>query len=76
MQMETIDISGLYTYLFRRSQITALLDDNELWGKIPLEQRFQLVESSEFLTLMGEPYVKHVRQMLETEAEARYATIN
>ena len=48
------DIRNLQILLFERRQIVALLDNIEIWRKIPLAQRFAIVESSEFVTFMGE----------------------
>ena len=70
------DIRTLQILLFERQQIVALLDNIEIWRKIPLAQRFDIVESSEFVTLMGESFTEHSRQMLESEIEAMVATIH
>lgn len=71
-----VDISDLQTLIFERRQIVALLDDIELWQQIPLAERFAIVESSEFVTLMGESFTDHARRMLENEIEAMLATIH
>lgn len=71
-----IDIRDLQTLLFEREQIIALMENTEIWGKIPLKQRFEIVDSSEFLTLMGDSYTQHARVMLENELEAQSATIH
>lgn len=71
-----VDISNLQTLIFERRQIVALLDDIELWQQIPLAERFAIVESSEFVTLMGESFTDHARRMLENEIEAMLATIH
>lgn len=71
-----IDITNLQTLLFERRQIVALLDNTELWRQIPLAQRFAIVDSSEFITLMGESFTEHTRRMLENEIEAMVSTIH
>lgn len=76
MEKIFIDVSDLHTLIFERSQIVALLEDKELWRQIPLEQRFAIVESSEFVTLMGKSFTEHARRMLENEIEAMMATIH
>ncbi len=70
------DISTLQILLFERRQIVALLDNTEIWRKIPLAQRFAIVDSSEFVTLMGELFTEETRHMLESEIEAMDATIH
>lgn len=70
------DFRNLQMLLFERRQIVALLDNVEIWRKIPLAQRFALVESSEFVTLMGESFTELSRQTLEGEIEAMLATIH
>lgn len=70
------DFRNLQILLFERRQIVALLDNIEIWRKIPLAQRFALVESSEFVTLMGESFTELSRQTLEGEIEAMLATIH
>jgi len=76
MEKIFIDISDLQTLLFERQQIVALLENTELWGKIPLAQRFAIVDSCEFLTLMGASFTEHARRMLENEVEALDSTIH
>ncbi len=76
MEKIYIDITNLQALLFERRQIVALLDNTELWRQIPLDQRFAIVESSEFIMLMGESYSEHARHMLENEIEAMLATIH
>ena len=71
-----IDVTNLHTLLFERRQIVALLDNTELWRQIPLAQRFAIVESSEFVTLMGESFTEHARHILESEVEAMMASIH
>ena len=70
------DFRNLQILLFERQQIVALLDNIEIWRKIPLAHRFAIVESSEFVTLMGESFTEHSREMLESEIEAMVATIH
>ena len=71
-----IDLTDLQTLLFERRQIVTLLDNTAIWRKIPLAQRFAIVNSSEFITLMGESFTEHIRQLLESEIEAMVATIH
>jgi hypothetical protein len=71
-----IDITELQTLIFERNQILALLEDTELWQQIPLSQRFAIVDSSEFIVLMGASYTADVRRQLEDEVEAMTATIH
>jgi hypothetical protein len=71
-----IDIGDLQALLFEREQIIALMENTDIWGKIPLKQRFEIVDSSEFVTLMGHSYTQHARVMLENELEAQSATIH
>lgn len=76
MEKMYVDISAFQTFIFERRQIVALLDDTELWQQIPLAERFAIVESSEFITLMGESFTDHARRMLENEIEAMVSTIH
>lgn len=76
MEKIYIDITNLQTLLFERHQIVALLDNTELWLKIPLAQRFAIVDSSEFILLMGESFAEQSRQILESELEALVSTIH
>lgn len=76
MEKTYINITNLQTLLFERQQIVALLDNTELWRQIPLAQRFAIVDSSEFITLMGESFTEQTRRMLENEIEAMVSTIN
>jgi len=76
MEKIFIDITDLQSLIFERQQIVALLEDTDLWGKIPLAQRFAIVESSEFVTLMGSSFTEHARRMLENEVEAMASTIH
>lgn len=71
-----IDIKDLQTLLFERRQVLALLDNTQLWRQIPLAQRFAIVESCEFITLMGESFTEQSRRMLEDEIEAMVSTIH
>lgn len=76
MEEMYLDITNLQILLFERRQIVALLDNTELWLNIPLAQRFAIVDSSEFVTLMGESFTEQTRHMLESEIEAMVATIH
>lgn len=71
-----VDISELHALIFERCQIVALLEDKDLWRQIPLAQRFAIVESTEFVTLMGSSFTEHARRMLENEVEALISTIH
>lgn len=71
-----IDITDLQSLIFERQQILALLENTELWRRIPLAQRFAIVDSSEFVTLMGSSFTEHARRMLENELEAMASTIH
>ena len=74
MRKPELTVNNLQTLLFNRTQIISLLDDTEVWGQIPLEERFALVDSSEFVALMGDSFAEHTREMLETELLAQYST--
>ena len=76
MEKTFVDITNLQTLIFERRQIIALLDDTDLWKQIPLPERFAIVDSCEFVTLMGESYTEHARRMLEHEIEAMVSTIH
>lgn len=76
MEKIFIDVDDLQSLIFERRQIIALLENAELWKKIPLAQRFAIVESSEFVTLMGSSFTEHARYMLENEIEAMVSTIH
>ncbi len=76
MEKTYIDITDLQALIFERRQIIALLENTELWRQIPLAQRFKIVDSSEFILLMGESFTEHTRRMLENEIEAMVATIH
>ena len=74
MEKLFIDLGNLQNFIFERSQILALLENTELWGQIPLPQRFAIVDSCEFITLMGASFTENVRRMLESEIEAMAST--
>lgn len=76
MEKIFVDVTDLQTMIFERRQIVALLDNTELWQQIPLAERFAIVDSSEFVTLMGESFTDHARRMLENEIEAMVSTIH
>jgi hypothetical protein len=71
-----IDATNLQHLLFERRQVIALLENTELWRQIPLAQRFAIIDSTEFITLMGESFTEQARRMLEDEMEALVSTIN
>ena len=71
-----IDMNNLRDMLFDRKQILALVDNDEIWNQIPLEQRFELVDSYEFRTLMGDLFTEGIMRVLRAEAEALVATIH
>lgn len=71
-----VDITNLHALIFERRQIIALLEDTDLWCRIPLPQRFDIVNSHEFITLMGESFTEQIRLMLEDEIEALTSTIH
>ena len=71
-----IDASDLNLLLFERQQIVALLENTEIWKQIPLAQRFALIDSGEFVALMGESFTAQARRMLEDEMEAQFCTIH
>jgi len=74
MEKRPVDILYLQDLIFERRQIVALLEDQELWRQIPLAQRFAIVESTEFVVLMGETFTAETRYLLESEVEALTAT--
>ena len=76
MEKIFIDIDDLQSLIFERQQIVALMEDTELWSKIPLSKRFEIVDSYEFVTLMGSSFTEHARRMLENELEAMASTIH
>ena len=71
-----VDISNFQDLIFERRQIVALLENQELWLQIPLVHRFAIVESSEFIILMGEAFTAETRYILESEVEAMMAIIH
>jgi hypothetical protein len=76
MEKRPVDISNLKDLIFERRQIVALLENQELWLQIPLVHRFAIVESSEFMVLMGEAFTAETRYILESEVEAMMAIIH
>lgn len=76
MQKVYIDMENLRDMLFDRDQILALVSDEDVWKNIPLEQRFELAESYEFRTLMGDLFTDGILKILKAEAEALVATIH
>ena len=76
MQRIYVDMNNLRDMLFERKQVMALVNNTEIWNQIPLEQRFELVESFEFRTLMGELFTEEIIRLLRAEAEALVATIH
>lgn len=71
-----IDMNNLRDMIFDRGQILALVGNDEVWNQIPLEQRFELVESFEFRALMGDLFTEGILQSLAAEAESLVATIH
>lgn len=71
-----IDMNNLRDMLFDRRQILALVSNNDVWNQIPLEQRFELADSYEFRTLMGDLFAEGILRILRAEAEALVATIH
>ena len=71
-----IDMNNLRDMLFDRKQILALVSDDGIWNQIPLEQRFDLVDSFEFRTLMGDLFTEGILRILRAEAESLVATIH
>lgn len=76
MQRIYIDMDNLRDMLFDRKQILALVSNDGIWNQIPLEQRFDLVDSFEFRTLMGDLFTEGVLKVLRAEAESLNATIH
>lgn len=74
MEKRPVDMLYLQDLIFERRQIVALLEDQELWRQLPLAQRFAIVESTEFVVLMGETFTAETRYLLESEVEALTAT--
>ena len=71
-----IDMNNLRDMIFDRKQILALVSNDEVWNQIPLEQRFELVDSFEFRTLMGDLFTEGILRILRAEAESLVATIH
>ena len=71
-----IDMNNLRDMLFDRKQILSLVSDDGIWNQIPLEQRFDLVDSFEFRTLMGDLFTEGILRILRAEAESLVATIH
>jgi len=76
MEKRPVDISNLQDMIFESRQIVALLENQKLWLQIPLVHRFAIVESSEFMILMGEAFTAETRYILESEVEAMMAIIH
>ena len=76
LEKKPVDISNLQDLIFERRQIVALLENQEIWLQIPLVHRFAIVESSEFMILMGEAFTAETRYILESEVEAMMAIIH
>jgi hypothetical protein len=76
MEKRTVDISNLNELIFERRQIVALLENQALWIQIPIAHRFAIVDSSEFMVLMGETFTAETRCLLESEVEAMLAIIH
>ena len=76
MEKRPVNLINLHVLLFERQQIISLLENQDLWLQIPLSQRFAIVESGEFMSLMGETFTAETRYILESEIEAMVATIH
>ena len=76
MQRIYIDMNNLRDMLFDRKQVLSLVNNIEIWNQIPLEQRFELAESFEFRTLMGDIFTEDILRLLRAEAESFVATIH
>jgi len=76
MQKIYIDMNNLRDMIFDRKQILSLVNNIEIWNQIPLEQRFELAESFEFRTLMGDLFTEGILRLLRAEAESFVATIH
>ncbi|PLY03309.1 MAG: hypothetical protein C0623_01725 [Desulfuromonas sp.] len=76
MQRIYIDMDNLRDMIFDRNQILSLINNTEVWNKIPLELRFELADSYEFRTLMGDFFTEGILTTLRAEAEALVATIH
>lgn len=69
-----IDMNNIRDMLFDRRQILTLVNNSAVWNQIPLEQRFELADSFEFRTLMGDLFTEGILTILRAEAEALVAT--
>ena len=76
MEKRAFNLTNLHFLLFERQQIVSLLENQDLWLEIPLSQRFAIVDSGEFMSLMGETFTAEARYVLESEIEAMVATIH
>lgn len=76
MEKRAFNLTNLHVLLFERQQIVSLLENQDLWLEIPLSQRFAIVDSGEFMSLMGETFTAETRYVLESEIEAMVATIH
>lgn len=76
MEKRPVNLTNLHVLLFERQQIVSLLENQDIWLEIPLSERFAIVESGEFVSLMGEIFTAETRYILESEAEAMVATIH
>ena len=76
MEKRPVRLIKLHVLLFERQQIISLLENQDLWLEIPLSERFAIVESGEFMSLMGETFTAETRYILESEVEAMVATIH
>lgn len=76
MEKRPVNLINLHVLLFERQQIVSLLENQDLWLEIPLSQRFAIVDSGEFMSLMGETFTAETRYVLESEIEAMVATIH
>lgn len=75
MEKRPVNLTNLHVLIFERQQIISLLENQDLWLEIPLSERFAIVESGEFMSLMGETFTDETLYILESEVEAMVATI-
>ena len=75
MEKRPVNLKNLHVLIFERQQIISLLENQDLWLEIPLSERFAIVESGEFVSLMGETFTDETLYILESEVEAMVATI-
>ena len=75
MEKRPVNLTNLHVLIFERQQIISLLENQDLWLEIPLSERFAIVESGEFVSLMGETFTDETLYILESEVEAMVATI-